>query len=108
MLTIHCHTNQQIIKLGMRLVISLELFIKTKSFGSQIQKSNNVIGIKLLYCNLHFIYTQNFLVGEETTQNSSKDCPKLFKHQKLTRVSDAYTGYSSKLALFFHQYILLP
>ena len=46
----------------MRLVISLELFIKTKSFGSQIQKSNNVIGIKLLYCNLHYIYTQNFLV----------------------------------------------
>ena len=68
MLTIHNHTNQQIIKLGMRLVISLELFIKTKSFGSHIQKSNNVIGIKLLYCNLHYIYTQ-FLSGR---RNSSE------------------------------------
>ena len=107
MLTIHNHTNQQIIKLGMRLVISLELFIKTKSFGSQIQKSNNVIGIKLLYCNLHYIYTHNFLVGEETAQNSSKDYPKLFKAPKIN-VFPMHTGYSSKLALFFHQYILLP
>ena len=82
MLTIHNHTNQQIIKLGMRLVISLELFIKTKSFGSQIQKSNNVIGIKLLYCNLHYIYTRahthtQFLSGRRNNLELRQGLPSL-------------------------------